>query len=90
MTSADHTPVRAVVDVVVVPGPDGARLENPHGGTIVELNSTAYAIWSLCDGETSVGEIAEAISILTSLTYEAALAQATETIASLTVAGVMS
>ena len=89
MTSADYTPARAV-DVVVVPGPKGARLEDPRGATIVELNSTAHAIWSLCDGETSLGEIAEAISILTSLKYEAALAQVIETIASLTAAGVMS
>lgn len=46
------------------------REEDPAG---FDLNTSAYAIWNLCDGSTTLQEMAEAIGELTSTTVAAAL-----------------
>lgn len=44
--------------------PDGSvTVATPHGD-VVELNQTAAALWSLCDGQTSVQEIVIAATSL--------------------------
>ena len=47
------------------------------------LNSTALAIWELCDGETSPGEIARAVSKLTGLDQAKAKRDVTTTLETL-------
>lgn len=52
-------------DGVVVRGAGQApRLEDPATGTIHSVNATALALWELCDGETTVAEMVEAVCSL--------------------------
>ena len=44
---------------------DGATVEVPGLGSRLLLNASALAIWDLCDGQTTLTEIAEAISVVT-------------------------
>jgi len=46
---------------------DAASVYEKESEGLHVLNSTALAIWELCDGETSPNEIAHAVSELTSL-----------------------
>ncbi len=45
-------------------GPDGSLRLSGDTGEVVELSATAAALWALCDGETTVGEIVTAATTL--------------------------
>lgn len=52
----------------------------PDSDSLHALNDTALAIWELCDGETTVDEMALAIAKLTGLPIEAATRDVTTTV----------
>lgn len=53
----DAMPRRPRDTVVHLQNPDGSMTVQTPVGELVELNSTAAALWALCDGQTSVREI---------------------------------
>jgi PqqD family protein of HPr-rel-A system len=53
-------------------GSDDTAVYNPDTGTLHLLNPSALAIWELCDGETTVGEMTIAVSELTGASLDAA------------------
>ena len=55
-------------------GSDDTAVFNPETGTLHLLNSSALAIWELCDGSTTAEEMAEAVAELTALDIAAASA----------------
>lgn len=55
----------ARVDGVEVARRDGKAYLRPMGADrVYELNDTAFALWELCDGETSVREMVQAVDDL--------------------------
>jgi len=65
MTFALHEKPHKPRDVSVQAGrPDGSVAVSTAHGEVVELNETAAALWVLCDGQTSVGEIVTAATSL--------------------------
>jgi hypothetical protein len=64
-------------------------LVDEDGRKICALNETALALWVLCDGATEPEEMAEAISIATGLSEEAARADVERTLRELTEVGVL-
>jgi hypothetical protein len=60
-------------DVSVVEKGEGVTLQHGDDPAVFNLNPSAYAIWNLCDGATTLREMAEAIAELTSTTVDAAL-----------------
>lgn len=65
---------------------EGTMVTVYHRGTgqAHALNPTAYAIWELCDGQTTVEEMAAAVADLTGLPESEALRQVTRTLTDLT------
>ena len=67
-TSGTSTPVescpRPAEGVTLVAGKNRTRLVDPQGRTLHVLNGTALALWELCDGETTVGEMVAAACAL--------------------------
>lgn len=61
---------KRLADVFVRPDGDHAVLHLRPSGDTVRLNSTALAIWELCDGSTTVDEIVAAVAELTGMTAE--------------------
>lgn len=64
MTAATALPegVPAHADgTLLVASPDGAQLYDAAGGRGLRLDDLALALWELCDGETSVAEMVDAI-----------------------------
>ncbi len=55
-------------------GSEDTAVFNPETGTLHLLNTSALAIWELCDGSTTGREMAEAVAELTTLDVEAASA----------------
>jgi hypothetical protein len=53
---------------------EGWTIYEPETDSLHVLNASAKAIWELCDGGTSPGEMAAAISELTGLDVESARA----------------
>jgi PqqD family protein of HPr-rel-A system len=51
-------------------GPDGWAVYDPATESVHFLNESARAIWELCDGATTIEEMASAVSELTGLTPE--------------------
>ena len=88
MTDRDRKPAQ-VPGVLVISEKEGARLEHPETGTVRHLNSSALAIWSLCDGETTIAEMAEAISEVTGLGLDEAIGEVTAVISRLKLAGMI-
>lgn len=41
--------------------PDGFVLTDAGGGELCRMNETAAAVWELCDGETTVAEMVDAV-----------------------------
>jgi PqqD family protein of HPr-rel-A system len=58
-----------------------AHVFDPKTGTTHVLNPSAYAIFELCDGATTVNEMAEALATVTPLGVDEALRQVEELIA---------
>lgn len=55
---------RPASGVTLVSGRHRVRLVDPEGRTLHVLNGTALALWELCDGETTVGEMVVAACTL--------------------------
>jgi PqqD family protein of HPr-rel-A system len=53
-------------------GSDDTAVFNPDTGTLHMLNPSALAIWELCDGETTIGEIVQAVIEVTDASRERA------------------
>jgi len=53
-------------------GSDDTAVYNPDTATLHLLNPSALAIWELCDGETTVEEMAVAVSELARVSLDAA------------------
>lgn len=58
---------RRVGEVWVQRETDEVAVYNPGTGALHKLNRTAFAIWELCDGTTTIEEMAAAVSELTSI-----------------------
>lgn len=57
-------------DVWLRQADDENAVFDPASGKVHLLNATALAIWQLCDGETTIGEMVEAICKLSGLPQE--------------------
>ncbi len=68
---------------------DRTAVFNPDSGLLHLLNSSALAIWELCDGETSPAEMAEAIDVITGLGADTTTADVERTLRSLEDAGLI-
>lgn len=68
---------------------DRTAVFNPDTGLLHLLNSSAFAIWELCDGETSPAEMVEAIDEITGLGTDTASADVERTLRSLEDAGLI-
>lgn len=68
---------------------DGAVIVDADGSRIVALDATAAALWELCDGETDVGEITEAVCTVWDVEREVARRDVRRTMAVLRDAGVL-
>ena len=53
-------------------GSDDTAVFNPDTGVLHRLNASALAIWELCDGDTTVAEMAAAIDEVTGVGLDAA------------------
>jgi hypothetical protein len=61
----------------------------PDQGAAHELNSTARAVWELCDGTTTVDELIDAIRQVFLVEREVALADVTAVVSQLEAAGLV-
>lgn len=82
MIDSDYKPLRRP-EAVVREEPTGVALYLPDREAAYSLNPTAYAIWLLCDGETTAEEMAAAVTELTGLDPEQAMSEVTATLAEL-------
>ena len=64
-------------------GPEGWAIYDASTSAVHFLNDSARAIWELCDGKTTIEEMAKAISELTGLSAADAKSDVTATIKSL-------
>ena len=64
---------------------DEAAIFDPATGALHRLNPSALAIWELCDGKTTIDEMAEAVAELASLPIRSALEDVGDTVAQLEV-----
>jgi hypothetical protein len=62
---------------------DETAVFNRSSGHLIHLNPTALAIWEMCDGETEVIEIVDAIVELTGRPRSAVMAEVESTVESL-------
>lgn len=76
-------------DLIVEVHPQKAQLSDPETGEVHVLNSTAFAIWELCDGATDVETMAAVVEEVTSLDGIEARAQVTAAIALLREKGLL-
>lgn len=58
-------PARQIGEVWTRREGDETAIFNPSSRTLIRLNSSALAIWELCDGETEMGEMVDAVVELT-------------------------
>ena len=58
-------------------------IEDTDSGLVHKMNESAKAIWDLCDGATTVNEMAAAISDVTGITLEKAKGDVEMTVARL-------
>jgi PqqD family protein of HPr-rel-A system len=70
-------------------GSDDTAVYNPDTGTLHLLNPSAMAIWELCDGETTVEEMAVAVAELTGASTDAAESDVSAALAQLQNAGLV-
>jgi hypothetical protein len=67
VTDLLHSKPRRTVEAPAERWSGGAVLRPPVQGPPVALNPTALALWELCDGQTAVAEMVEAVSTLFAL-----------------------
>lgn len=68
---------------------DRTAVFNPETGVLHLLNPSALAIWELCDGDTTPGEMAEAIAEITGLEEDTTVGDVESTLNSLEEAGLI-
>lgn len=61
-------------------GPAGTAVYEADSDGLHVLNASAFAIWELCDGQTTLQEMAAAIAELTGLEYDVAATEVAATI----------
>jgi hypothetical protein len=61
-------------------GPDGTAIYEIDSDGLHVLNASALAIWELCDGQTTMDEMAVAIAEVTGLEIEVAATEVAATI----------
>ena len=71
---------RQVGEMLAEVSPSGAILRKEGDSTQFELNASAFAIWNLCDGQTTLTEMAEAIGELTGAPVDETLTEVSRTI----------
>jgi len=71
-------------------GSEDTAIYNPETGVLHLLNPSALAIWELCDGETTVEEMAAAIDELTGVGLDAAESGVSAALEQLAEAGLVS
>lgn len=76
---AQSTP-RQIGGTAAEVNPTGATIRKQGDPTRFELNASAFAIWNLCDGQTTLTEMAEAIGELTGAPLDETLTEVTQTI----------
>lgn len=65
MTIALHDRLRKSPGITpTTTNPDGSMTLGTSHGDLVELNTTAAALWALCDGQTQIAEIVSAAANL--------------------------
>ena len=89
MTDLLHTKPRRTVETPTERGPDGAVVQPPAEAPPVALNPTALALWELCDGQTVVEEMVQAVSALFALDPERARADVETALEDMIAAGVI-
>lgn len=62
---------------------DQTAIYDPRSGLLYRLNDPALAIWEICDGNTTPGEMAAALTELTGVDNETSLREVIETLESL-------
>ena len=67
MTDLLHSKPRRTVETPAERWSGGAVVQPPVQGPPVALNPTALALWELCDGQTAVEEMVQAVSALFAL-----------------------
>jgi hypothetical protein len=76
---AQSTPSQVAATSAEV-SPTGAIVRRQGDPTQVQLNASAFAIWNLCDGQTTLSEMAEAIGELTGSPVDETLTEVSRTI----------
>jgi len=61
-------------------GPEGTAIYEVDSDGLHVLNASALAIWELCDGQTTIDEMATAIAELTGLEIEVAATEVAATV----------
>jgi PqqD family protein of HPr-rel-A system len=69
---------------------DGWAVYHPETDEVHMLNESAKAIWELCDGSTTTSEMASAISEVTGIGLDQAVADVDEAVTSLAALGLVS
>jgi len=88
MTDMMHSRPRRSVLEHVEKGPDGAVVQ-PVLAAPVPMNPTALALWELCDGQTEVAEMVEAVCALFEVEPTLARTEVETALAEMTAAGVI-
>ena len=70
-------------------GSEDTAVYNPETAVLHRLNPSALAIWELCDGDTTVTEIIEAVFEVTDATSERATTDVVATLGDLRRAGLL-
>jgi hypothetical protein len=63
LANSKNMPPMRLTGVTVESRTDRPRLTNRSGMQTIVLNETSLAIWDLCDGDTTVDEMVEAVVI---------------------------
>lgn len=71
-------------------GPAGTVVQRSDNAAEAVLNPTAFALWELCDGVTSVAEMVEAVCQLFDITADRAVADVADGLRQLRDAGLVS
>jgi hypothetical protein len=77
----DQSTPRRSDDATAEASPTGAVLQKAKDSNKFELNASAFAIWNLCDGKTTLAEMADAIGVLTGATTAETLSEVARTVA---------
>lgn len=89
MTELLHSKPRRTVETPAGRWSGGAVVQPPVPGPPVALNPTALALWELCDGQTAVEEMVDAVSVLFALEPDRARADVENALQDMIATGVV-